>query len=90
MRVTINRLREQYETALLQEDFEYIDMDISEAFWSLKKVRVAFEKHIGKDGKRCINPNPCDTCCYDYMKPSEQGNVEGMFMDDVLSGKKEV
>ena len=90
MRVTINGLKKQYEEALQNEEYEFIDVDISIDFWSLKKVRVAFEKHIGKDGKRCINPNPCDTCCYDYMKPSEQGNVEGMFMDDVLSGKKEV
>jgi len=90
MRVTINGLRKQYKEALQNEAYEYIDMEISEAFWSLKKVRVAFERYIGKNGEKRINPNPYDTCCYKWMKPSEQSNVEGMFVDDVLSGRKDV
>jgi len=61
---------------------------VSAHFWSLKKVRKAFEEYTGteKSPKR-INPNPYDTPTYYLMKPSEQANVEGMFMDDVLTGK---
>ena len=74
-RVTINRLRKLYKEALRNEEYGFIDMDITEAFWSLKKVRVAFEKLIGKDSAETMN--------YDV-------SVEGTFMDEILSGKKEV
>ena len=90
MKITINKLRKEYGKAILYEDYEYIDVDISMNFWSLKKVRRAFENHIGMNGKKRINCNSYDTHCYAYMKSSEQGNVEGMFMDDVLSGKKNI
>lgn len=96
MRVTLSDLRRRYKELVkgveAGKDTEmYIDEVISYDFWSLKKVRKAFEKYIGpEDRPNRINPNPYDTPTYYLMKPSEQGTVEGMFMDEVLTGKRTI
>jgi len=90
-RVTLKRLRKDYKQALENEEYDYIDQVITPLFWGLKKVVSAFEKYIGPEEKpNRINPNLFDTPTYWYMKPSEQGNVEFMFMDEVLTGKRRI
>ena len=87
----LKTLQKLYKEALQKEAYEYIDFDIAPAFWEMKKVRRAFEKYIGtKEEPKRINPNPYGTPDYYSMKPSEQGNVEGMFMDDVLEGRRAI
>jgi len=89
VRTTINELKRAYQRALSRGDFDFIDQVIAPKFWGLKKVRRAFEKYIGKEeSPNRINPNPLDTSDYYSMKPSEQANVEGRFMDEVLNGKR--
>ena len=83
---TLSRL---YKEACKQEDYDFIDTVISQEFWSLKKVQKAFEEYIGtEDRPKRINPNIFDTPTYYLMKPSEQGNLEGIFMDRVLTGER--
>jgi len=84
----LRKLSKLYREAIKQEDYDFADTVISRQFWALKKIQKAFEKYIGTPEKpERINPNPFDTPTYYLMKPSEQGNVEGMFMDEVLSKK---
>jgi len=89
MRITINKMKKEYQRAIEKEEYESAD-EVGYSFWQVKKVRKAFEKYIGKDERNRINSNPYDTPCYKFMKPSEQGCVEGMFMDDVLTGRRTV
>ena len=91
MRVTVNKLKEFYKRLLEEKDEEVqeqMNFELGTMFWGLKTVRRDFEKLIGteKEPKR-INPNPYDTPTYWSMKPSEQGNVEGMFLDYYLAGE---
>lgn len=99
MRITINELKETYkelidkieketEESILYDSWNFL---ISHDFWQLKKVQKAFEKYIGtEDNPKRINPNPFDTPTYYLMKPSEQGNIEGAFMDEVLTGERKI
>jgi len=84
----LRTLRKWYRKVLdcEDEDLAYQGFnEIAEEFWQLKKMRREFEDYIGtEDCPRRINPNPYDTPTYWLMKPSEQANVEGMFMDKVL------
>lgn len=99
MRITLNNLKSGYKQLqdkiakkeLLDDEAEEWFRDTSEMFWRLKKVRRAFEKWIGPDEKpNRINPNVYDTPAYQYMKGSEQANVEMMFTDEVLTGKRAI
>ena len=98
MRVTLNRLKKEYQDAMqaIEENgevdqYQYIDEVIGYRFWGLKKIVRAFEKYIGSEHRpNRINPNPYDTPTYYLMKPSEQANVEGMFMDEVLRDKRQI
>ena len=97
MRITLNNLKAEYkqlqdkmekEEILEDEGQEWFNF-ISEMFWQLKKVQRAFERWIGPDERpNRINPNIYDTPAYQYMKGSEQANVEGNFMDEVLTSKR--
>ncbi len=87
----LRKLGRLYKEAIEQEDYEAVDIIISRQFWSLKKVQKAFEKLIGtEDRPKRINPNPFDTPTYYLMKPSEQANVEGKFMYEVLMGEHRI
>lgn len=87
MRITLNNLKKAYDEAIENQD-DALYMQTCEAFWSLSKTRRRFEQMIGSKSKpKRINPNPHDTPDYWHMKPSEQGNVEMMFMEDVLEGR---
>jgi len=87
----LHKLSRLYREAIKQEDYDTVTIVISQEFWSLKKVQKEFEKLIGTEDKpKCINPNPFDTPTYYLMKPSEQANVKGMFMDEVLRGERTI
>jgi len=82
MAYKLKTLKQEYKAAIDSEDYDTITFLISQSFWQIKKVKKAFEKYI----KNWRNPNFYDTQLYEYLKPSEQANVEMEWMDDVLTG----
>lgn len=87
MRITLNNLKKEFDKAIKEQD-DTLLYQVHENFWSLKKARYKFKHMIGSEDKpKRINPNLLDTPDYWHMKPSEQANVEMMFMEAVLNGK---
>lgn len=88
MRITLNNLKNLYDEAIDNQDDNLL-FQVCEDFWSLKKVNRKFERMVGSENKpKRINPNMFDTADYWHMKPSEQINVEMMFMEDILNFRR--
>jgi len=90
MRTQLKTIKKIYKEAIKiakkdeDEAMALVEEIVSPKFWELKKVQKAFEKYA----EAWRNPNEYDTPIYEYLKPSEQGNVENMFMDEVLTNQR--
>ena len=80
MSYQLRTLKKIYKEAIEKEDYNIIDFLVTQRFWQIRKVRKAFEKYA----ENWRNPNIYDTCCYKYLKPSEQALFESTFMNEVL------